>query len=92
MPREESAYRRRLGGVSQAYWDHLRAWGFTVTVAETGSEATGCARSADSPQLVLLDWVPPDIEGIELRERIRKAGLLWAYIYVSGRDPCIRVV
>jgi diguanylate cyclase (GGDEF)-like protein len=69
--------------------DHLREWGFTVTLAETGAEAAAVLDHPDSPKLVLLDWMLPDIEGVELCERIRKAGLLCPYIYVillSSKD------
>jgi len=62
--------------------DHLRAWGFSVTVAEDGSQASAVLERADSPKLVLLDWVLPDIEGIELCQRIRAAGSSRPYIYV----------
>jgi diguanylate cyclase (GGDEF)-like protein len=43
----------------------------------------------DSPKLVLLDWVLPDLDGIELCQRIRNAGESRPYVYVillSGKD------
>jgi len=73
---EDSAVYRKL--IS----DQLHEWGFVVTVAETGAQAAAVLDHPDSPKLVLLDWVLPDIEGVELCERIRKAGVSCPYIYV----------
>ena len=65
---EDSAVYRKLIG------DHLRNWGFGVTLATTGSEAWEILKKTDSPKLVLLDWVLPDLDGIDLCKRIREAG------------------
>jgi len=73
---DDSAVYRKLIG------DHLRSWGFGVTLAETGSEAWGILEQPDSPKLVLLDWVLPDLDGIELCQRIRQAGSSGPYVYV----------
>jgi two-component system, cell cycle response regulator len=73
---DDSAVYRKLIG------DHLRSWSFGVTLAETGSEAWRILEQTDAPKLVLLDWVLPDIDGIELCQRIRKAGTSGPYVYV----------
>jgi len=73
---EDSAVYRKLIG------DHLRSWGFGVTLAETGSEAWRILEQPDSPKLVLLDWVLPDLDGIEICQRIRQAGSSGPYVYV----------
>jgi two-component system, cell cycle response regulator len=73
---DDSAVYRKLIG------DHLRSWGFGVTLAETGSAAWEILQQADAPKLVLLDWVLPDLDGIELCQRIRKAGSSGSYVYV----------
>jgi diguanylate cyclase (GGDEF)-like protein len=73
---EDSAVYRKL--IS----DHLQAWGFSVTVAEDGAQAAAVLDRPDSPKLVLLDWVLPDIEGTELCQRIREAGSSRPYVYV----------
>ena len=73
---DDSAVYRKLIG------DHLRGWGFGVTLAETGSEAWRILELPDAPKLVLLDWVLPDLDGIELCKRIRQAGLSGPYVYV----------
>src|SRR5260370_11668023 len=73
---DDSAVYRKLIG------DHLRSWGFGVTLAESGSEAWRILEQPDAPKLVLLDWVLPDLDGIELCQRIRQAGASGPYVYV----------
>jgi two-component system cell cycle response regulator len=73
---DDSAVYRKLIG------DHLRSWGFGVRLAETGSAAWEMLQQADAPKLALLDWVLPDLDGIELCRRIREAGSSGSYVYV----------
>ncbi len=73
---DDSAVYRKLIG------DHLRSWDFEVTLAESGSAAWEILEHPDAPKLVLLDWVLPDLDGIELCQRIRHAGSCGSYVYV----------
>ncbi|MGA3104223.1 MAG: diguanylate cyclase [Terriglobales bacterium] len=73
---DDSAVYRKLIG------DHLRSWGFGVTLAECGTTAWQILEQTHAPKLVLLDWVLPDLDGIELCRRIRKAGASGPYVYV----------
>ena len=73
---DDSAVYRKLIG------DHLRSWEFDFTVAETGAEAWRVLEQPQAPKLVLLDWVLPDLEGIELCQRIRQVGATGHYVYV----------
>jgi diguanylate cyclase (GGDEF)-like protein len=73
---DDSAVYRKLIG------DHLRSWGFGVTLAESGSEAWRILEQPNAPKLVLLDWVLPDLDGIELCQRIRQAGSSSPYTYI----------
>lgn len=73
---DDSAVYRKLIG------DYLRSWSFGVTLAENGSEAWRILEQPDSPKLALLDWVLPDLDGIELCKRIRKVGSSRPYVYV----------
>jgi diguanylate cyclase (GGDEF)-like protein len=73
---DDSAVYRKLIG------DHLRSWGFGISLAETGSEAWRILEQPEAPKLVLLDWVLPDLDGIEICQRIRLDGSSRAYVYV----------
>jgi two-component system, cell cycle response regulator len=73
---EDSAVYRKL------ICDQLQSWGFSTTVAMTGTEAWDLLARPNSPKLVLLDWVLPDMEGTELCERIRQTGSCRQYVYV----------
>jgi two-component system, cell cycle response regulator len=73
---EDSAVYRKL------ICDQLGRWGFDSTVAESGAQAWGLLGEPSSPKLVLLDWVLPDVDGIELCQRIRLEGSSRPYVYV----------
>ena len=68
--------------------DRLEQWGFVSCIAENGSQAAETLRQPDAPKLVLLDWVLPDIDGIELCRRIREDGRNhYTYIiFLTGKD------
>ena len=68
---------------------HLQEWGFPFTIAKNGTEAWTLLQRSDCPRLILLDWVLPDIDGIELCRRIRLAGSGNSYSYIillTGKD------
>ncbi len=47
-------------------------WGYRVIIAENGREALAALQSEDPPRLALLDWLMPDIEGVEVCRRIKQ--------------------
>jgi diguanylate cyclase (GGDEF)-like protein len=50
---------------------HLREWGFDFTCAKDGKAAWKLLTQEDAPRLALLDWVLPEIDGVELCRRLR---------------------
>ena len=59
--------------------------GFAVEVATTGSEALQKVRST-RPDLVLLDVMLPDIEGIDVCRRWRDMGEVVPVLFLTARD------
>jgi two-component system cell cycle response regulator len=49
----------------------LQQWGYNVTVVENGEAAWRQIESEGCPRLLLLDWMMPDIDGVELCKRAR---------------------
>jgi two-component system OmpR family response regulator len=63
----------------------LRYEGYEVTEASTGREALE-AVAIGSPDLVVLDWMLPDIEGIEVGRRLRARGFRTAVLFLTAKD------
>ena len=51
--------------------DILVDWGYEVVVARDGAEAWRALQSPDPPRLVILDWMMPELDGVEVCRRIR---------------------
>ncbi|MGB9081791.1 MAG: diguanylate cyclase [Desulfuromonadaceae bacterium] len=61
--------------------DILANWGYEVAVARDGNEAYQILLSENAPQLAILDWMMPGLEGIEVCRKIRKnEGEYYTYI------------
>jgi two-component system OmpR family response regulator len=63
----------------------LRYEGFEVQEASTGREAIEAARRFE-PDLIVLDWMLPDIEGIEVGRRLRAQGFKTAVLFLTAKD------
>ncbi len=66
----------------------LREWGYQVTVVEDGAQAWESLQQEPSPELLILDWVMPEVNGLELCRRVReRGGSPYQYIMlVTGND------
>jgi diguanylate cyclase (GGDEF)-like protein len=49
----------------------LEQWGYKVTLAEDGAAAWRQLQSDHRPRLLLLDWMMPGIDGVEICRRVR---------------------
>jgi len=49
----------------------LRKWNYRVTALENGLDAWSVLQQQDAPQMVILDWMMPGLEGTELCRRVR---------------------
>jgi two-component system OmpR family response regulator len=63
----------------------LRYEGFEVEEAATGRDALAAVARFD-PNLIVLDWMLPDIEGIEVGRRLRDKGDRTAILFLTAKD------
>ena len=72
---EDSAVERQQIGC------YLKEWNLDFATIENDADAWNCLQSSDAPNLVLLDWLLPGLDGVELCRRIRTLGANGTYIY-----------
>jgi two-component system, OmpR family, response regulator len=63
----------------------LRYEGFEVDEARSGREALSAVAQRE-PALIVLDWMLPDIDGIEVGRRLRERGFKTAILFLTARD------
>jgi two-component system OmpR family response regulator len=63
----------------------LRYEGFDVREEGTGRGALSAVADFD-PDLVVLDWMLPDLDGIEVGRRLRERGFKTAILFVTAKD------
>jgi two-component system, OmpR family, response regulator len=63
----------------------LRYEGYEVEEASTGRAALE-AVARHEPDLIVLDWMLPDIEGIEVGRRLRARGFKSAVLFLTAKD------
>jgi two-component system, cell cycle response regulator len=52
----------------------FKKWDYSVTAVENGLDAWEVLQRDDAPQLAILDWMMPGMDGIELCRKIRSHG------------------
>ncbi len=72
---EDSAVDRQQIGA------YLKEWNLDFVAVEDGAEAWNLLQKPDAPTLVLVDWVLPGLDGIQLCQRIRTLGANGTYVY-----------
>ena len=63
----------------------LRYEGFDVVEAQTGRQALAEATRAE-PDLIVLDWMLPDVDGVEVGRRLRERGFKSAILFLTAKD------
>ena len=59
--------------VTRSLLEHkLTKWGFDAVSTADGDEAWDVLQSENPPKLVLLDWMMPGIDGLEICQRLRQ--------------------
>jgi len=73
------------GSIVDAVATALRYEGFDVREAGNGRDALSLVGEFE-PDLVVLDWMLPDIEGIEVGRRLRARGFKTAILFLTAKD------
>ncbi len=60
---------------------HLNRWGYEVLVTHNGREAWQALEQENAPQLAILDWMMPVMDGIEVVRRLREHRSQRSYVY-----------
>jgi two-component system OmpR family response regulator len=63
----------------------LRYEGYDVVEAADGRAAIAAVTTAE-PDLVVLDWMLPDLPGIEVGRRLRERGFKTAILFLTAKD------
>lgn len=59
----------------------LRKWGYAVVAVAKGDDAWALLEAEEPPRLAILDWMMPEIEGVEICRRVReKIGRPYTYM------------
>ena len=69
----------------------LRREGFDVIEAANGQQGIKTAAGRE-PDLILLDWVLPDISGLDVCREIRRQGVLVPIVMLTGRASKVDLV
>ena len=63
----------------------LRYEGYDVEEAHSGRDAIDAVVRRE-PDLIVLDWMLPDLEGIEVGRRLRERGFKTAILFLTAKD------
>ncbi len=50
---------------------NLETWGYDVVVCKDGAQAFQILQKPDAPQLAILDWMMPELSGVDICRRVR---------------------
>ena len=66
----------------------LQKWGYKVVAVKDGLDAWSALQQEDAPQMAILDWMMPGLDGVELCRRIRilKPGPYRYLLLLTAKD------
>ena len=70
----------------------IEKWGFKAVVAQDGHEAMKALRAEQGPALAILDWMMPDMDGLQVCRRIRESGKMVYVIMLTSRGTKENIV
>jgi len=65
---------------------HLRNWGYEILVARNGREALEALRAERGPVLAVLDWMMPEIDGVEVCRQVRQMEKMIYVLLLTARS------
>jgi two-component system OmpR family response regulator len=71
--------------ITDAVATSLRYEGFDVSIADNGRKALTIAQE-DPPDLIVLDVMLPDLDGLEVTRRLRADGIKVPVLFLTARD------
>ncbi|MDG5816632.1 response regulator [Chitinispirillales bacterium ANBcel5] len=67
----------------------LQKWGYDVCATSNGKHAWEILEQSDSPHLLIIDWLMPELDGLSLCRRIReKFSDYYTYIILQTTKDC----
>jgi two-component system cell cycle response regulator len=74
--------------------DIIRSWGYEVLSARNGMDAWQILLREDAPRIMILDWMMPGMDGLEICQRVRAKGEdSYAYIIlITVQDELDKLV
>jgi CheY-like chemotaxis protein len=58
-------------GFRQVLERMLQKWGYEVVSASNGLQAWEILQAPEAPRLAILDWMMPELDGVEVCRRVR---------------------
>jgi len=73
---------------SQALEEMLVQWGYNTVRVNNGIKAWEKLQENNSPRLIILDWIMPELEGIEVCKRFRERypGVPAYFIFLTSKS------
>src|SRR5205823_9079074 len=70
----------------------MEKWGFKAVVTKNGHEAMKALRAEQGPALAILDWMMPEMDGLQVCRRIRESGKMVYVIMLTSRGTKENIV
>jgi len=51
---------------------NLEAWGYQVSLCDDGGQAWAAMSQSDAPELAILDWMMPELSGVDVCRKVRQ--------------------
>ena len=70
----------------------MEKWGFKAVITQDGHEAMTALRVEPGPALAILDWMMPDMDGLQVCRRVRESKRMVHLIMLTARGAKENIV